>query len=205
VTDPYGGGPGTSPGPMGRPPGAPPSRPSSDRPALWKTVRLPVTALAALVAVVVAAHLADTRRSAETLPGGAPSTGSAAPSSALEGEWSGEATLTDCAGFADDGCPAARSVTLTIDCSGQPCVVTPFDRRYGRPPLRFEDGGYGAAGPVPKQVAPTCDGTPTSSAVWRLDLTVQDGRLLGSYAESTIQGFDCGATWLRWLITFDRV
>jgi hypothetical protein len=166
-------------------------------------------ALVGLVAVVIAVGLVtriamDDGRSADA-PSSAPlPAGVTVPSSALEGTWSGEGSLTDCAGFDDEGCPAVRSVTLRIDCSEEPCVVTPFDRDYGRAPLRFEDGAYRAAGPVPARVAPTCGGTPTRSALWRLELTVQDGRLVGSYAESTIQGFDCGATWLRWQVTLYR-
>jgi hypothetical protein len=199
VTDPYGGRPGISPDPMGRPPVAPWPRPSSRR---WATAGLGA-ALAASVAVVVAGHPGvDPRRSADTLPSTTRSTGSAVPSSALEGTWSGRGSLTDCAGFAGEGCPAARSITLTIDCSEQSCVVTPFDPSYGRPPLSFEDGSYRAAGPVPAKVAPTCGGTPTSTVLWRLDLAVKGGRLQGSYAESTVQGFDCGATHLRWEVTF---
>jgi len=92
--------------------------------------------MALAVLIAVAAYLVvDDRGSADTLPSTARSTGSAVPLSALAGEWSGEGSLTDCAGFADENCPATRSVTLTIDCVDQPCVVTPFDRSYGRPPL----------------------------------------------------------------------
>jgi hypothetical protein len=122
----------------------------------------------------------------------------------LAGVWSGEGSLTHCAGFEDDGCPGTLSVTLTIDCSKKRCAVTPFDRSYGSPPLRFEDGTYRAAGPVPEDVAPTCGGVPTRSALWRLELTVRDGRLSGSYAESTVQGFNCGATGVAWQVTLDR-
>jgi hypothetical protein len=175
------------------------------RSARWAAVGVPV-ALAALIAVAVAAYLVvDDGGSADTLPSTARSTGSSVPLSALAGAWSGEGSLTDCAGFADENCPATRSITLTIDCVEQPCVVTPFDRSYGRPPLKREDGGFRAAGPLPPEVAPTCGGTPTSSGQWRLDLTALNGRLEGSYAESTVQGFDCGATHLRWEFTLDRV
>jgi hypothetical protein len=197
VTDPYGGTPAASPSTAG------PPRPSSRRPSRWASVGPPVV-LACLVAVVVAVHLAGDRGSATTLPGTGRSTGSAVPSSALEGEWSGEGSLTFCAGFDDEGCPATRSVSLTIDCREQPCVVTPFDRSYGRPPLTFEYGSYRAAGPVPADVAPTCGGAPTSSALWRLELAVRDGRLAGRYAESTLQGFDCGATGVEWRIAVER-
>jgi hypothetical protein len=57
---------------------------------------------------------------------------------------------------------------------------------------------------VPAKLAPTCGGVPTRSALWRLELTVQDGRLGGSYAESTVQGFDCGATGVAWQVTLHR-
>jgi hypothetical protein len=160
--------------------------------------------LAALVAVVVAAYLvADGRRSPEPPPS-TPSAGSPVPSSELRGAWSGEGTLTRCAGFDDEGCARTLPIALTIDCSQKLCSVIPFDRSYGSPPLRFEDGWYRAAGPLPADVAPTCGGVPTASALWRLELTVQDGRLSGSYAESTVQGFDCGATGLAWEVVLDR-
>ena len=172
------------------------------RQARWANVVFPVL-IAVLVAVVVAVNLVDDSPvSAPASP--TRSTGSAGPTSALEGEWSGEGSLTDCAGFDDEDCSATRAITLTIDCSDEPCLVTPFDRSYGRPPLRSEDGGYRAAGPVPADAAPTCNGTPTSSALWRLEVTVVGGRLVGSYRESTLQGFDCGATHLRWEVTFEH-
>ena len=57
---------------------------------------------------------------------------------------------------------------------------------------------------MPANVAPRCGVVPTSSALWRLRLTVEGGRLQGSYAESTVQGFDCGATHVRWEVTFAR-
>jgi hypothetical protein len=185
VTDPYGG-------------AVPPRTPR------WAVVGFPL-ALAVLIAVVVAVHaVVDDGSPADLLPSTSPSAGGTAPPSSHAGEWSGEGALTDCAGFEDEGCPAVRSVTLAIDCSDQPCVVTPFDRSYGRPPLRFEDGRYRAAGPVPSEVAPTCGGSPTSTGLWRLEIAVVDGRLAGSYAESTLQSFDCGATWLRWEFALDR-
>jgi hypothetical protein len=68
----------------------------------------------------------------------------------------------------------------------------------------LEGGSYRAAGPVPPDVAPTCGGVPTRSALWRLELTIQDERLGGSYAESTVQGFDCGATGVAWEVSLDR-
>jgi hypothetical protein len=176
---------------------------STGRPPRLAAVGLPA-ALACLIAVVVAAYLVvDGRRSPDTQPSISSSAGSPVPSSELEGEWSGEGSLTRCAGF-DEGCPGTLSVTLIIDCSKKLCAVTPFDRSYGSPPLRFGDGSYRAAGPVPADAAPTCGGAPTHSALWRLVLIVRDGRLSGSYAESTVQGFDCGATGVAWEFTLDR-
>jgi hypothetical protein len=170
----------------------------------WAIIGFPL-AFAVLVGLVVAVHtVVDAGSSADLLPSTARSTGGTGESSALAGEWSGEGTLTDCAGFDDAGCPAVRTVTLTIDCSERPCAVTPFDRSYGHPPLRLEDGRYKAAGPVPADDAPTCGGNPTSTGLWRLELAAVDGRLAGSYAESTVQSFDCGATWLRWEFALDR-
>lgn len=128
----------------------------------------------------------------------------AVSSSDLAGEWSGDGRLTRCAGFDDETCGRTRTVTLTIDCSGKRCVVTPFGRDYGHPPLRLAGGRYRAAGPLPPEAAPTCDGVPTSTALWRLDLAVRDGRLTGSYAESTVQSFDCGATGLTWEVSLGR-
>jgi hypothetical protein len=174
------------------------------RPPRWATVGLPL-AFAGLVAVVVAAFLVvDSRRSPGVEPSTSLAAGTEVPSSELEGEWSGEGTLSRCAGYEDDGCPRTLSITLSIDCSDSPCTVTPFDRSYGHPPLRFEDGRYRAAGPVPPELAPTCGGVPTRSALWRLELTVVEGRLGGSYEESTVQGFDCGATGVAWDVALDR-
>jgi hypothetical protein len=187
-------------------PGGPP-RPTSGRSRRWVTGGLALV-LAGLVAVVVALVVtvvvtrgADRREDAE--PRSTPPTGSLVPSSELAGEWSGEGSLSRCAGW-DEGCPRARSVTLTIDCSRQPCAVTPFDSSYGAPPLEVQDGSYRAVGPVPARAAPTCDGVPTSSARWQVDLTVRNGRLVGSYAESTVQGFDCGATGVAWDVVLDH-
>ena len=195
MTDPYGGGPWRSPGSTGRP--------RSGR-SPWVIVGLPVT-VAAIVALLVVAHLVgDGGRASGPRSSSASPAGSAVPSSDLVGEWSGEGSLTRCAGFDDEGCPETVSVTLTIECSKKLCAVTPFDRSYGTPPLRFEDGRYRASGPVPPAVAPTCGGAPTASALWRLELTVQGGRLGGSYAESTVQGFDCGATGVAWAVTFEH-
>ena len=194
MTDPYGGRPWT---PSGRP------RRDPGRPPRWATVGLPL-ALAGLVAVLVAAHLLVGRqRAAAPPPTSAPASGSVVPSGDLAGEWSGEGVLARCAGF-DDGCPRTRSVSLTIDCAGQRCVVTPGNGSYGSPPLEAQDGAHRAVGPVPSDRAPSCGGAPTASALWRLELTVLHGRLVGSYAESTLQSFDCGATGVAWTVTLDR-
>ena len=169
----------------------------------WSTVGLRV-ALAPLIAVVVAGCISvDGRDGVDPLPSMTTSTGSAVPSSELEGVWSGEGSLLRCAGF-DDGCAETLPITLTIDCSDKVCAVSPFDRSYGSPPLTFSAGRYRAAGPVPADVAPTCGGVPTRSALWRLELIVREGRLGGSYAESTVQGFDCGGTGVSWGVVFER-
>jgi hypothetical protein len=177
-------------------------RASSGRSRRWVLTGL-VLALAGLVAVVVAQLATDDRRGADPSPRVTPLAGSVVPAVEIAGTWSGEGSLARCAGF-DEGCPAVRSVTLTIDCSRQPCAVTPFDSSYGTPPLDVQDGRYRAAGPLPAAVAPTCDGVPASSALWRLELSVRDGRLVGSYAESTLQGFVCGATGVAWDLVLDR-
>jgi len=131
-------------------------------------------------------------------------TADAGPASAAEltGEWSGKGTATRCAGF--DRCAGTREVTLTIDCAGKRCEVTPFGAGYGRPPLQFAGGRYRATGPLPPAAAPTCGGAPTSTAHWQLDLAVGYGRLVGSYAESTVQSFDCGATGVAWDVVLTR-
>jgi hypothetical protein len=134
---------------------------------------------------------------------GVPADGGAVPPAELTGEWSGEGTLTDCAGI-DGDCSGERSIDLVIECSAGLCAVTPFDRGYGKPPLRFEDDRYLAAGPLPPEVSPTCGGHPTRSALWRLELVAGGGRLGGTYAESTVQGFDCGATFLAWEVVLER-
>ena len=193
MTDPHGGGAWT--------PGPP--RPSPGRPPRWATVGLPL-ALAGLIAVLAVAYLfLDRDQAAVPAAGSAPASGSVVPSADLAGEWSGEGVLARCAGF-DDGCSRTRRVSLTIECAGQRCVVTPGDGSYGSPPLEVEDGSHRAAGPVPADRAPTCGGAPTASALWRLDLTLLDGRLVGSYAESTLQSFDCGGTGVAWTVTLDR-
>jgi hypothetical protein len=170
----------------------------------WMVVWLPLVVVV-LVAVAVAALLLVDRRGGAA-PGSAVSsvTGRPAPTSELEGEWTGDGDLSRCAGFDDEGCSGSRSIRLTIDCSAKRCAVTPFDRDYGAPPLRLEEGVYRAAGPVPPDVAPRCGGSPTHSALWRLEFVVWDGRLRGSYAESTIQGFDCGATGVAWDVALER-
>jgi hypothetical protein len=169
----------------------------------WAVVGFPL-AFIALVGLVVAVHAVVHQPRVITQPSAPLPSGSPVPSSALAGEWSGNGALTDCAGFDDEHCRGTRSITLTIACSGNACRVTPFDDSYGRPPLRFEDGRYRATGPVPAEVAPTCGGSPTHSAFWRLEVAVRDGRMRGSYSESTIQSFNCGATWLQWEVTLER-
>lgn len=169
----------------------------------WVTVGIPLV-LAGLVAVAAAVALApDPGTTAGRRIDATASMTRPAPSSALEGEWSGTGSLTDCAGF-DQGCAATLSIPLSVDCSADACAVTPLGPGHGRPPLRFEDGRYRAAGPVPPERAPTCGGTPTRSALWRLDLVLAEGRLIGSYSESTVQGFDCGATWVAWEVALAR-
>jgi hypothetical protein len=154
------------------------------------------------VLAVVAGLLGYLLRADGDVPGAASPGAAPASSDALTGEWSGEGTVTQCAGF--DRCAGTRSVNLTIDCSGKRCAVVPFDAGYGRPPLRFADDRYRAVGPLPPAVAPTCGGAPTSTAQWRLDLALRDGRLRGSYTESTVQSFDCGATGVTWDVVLDR-
>jgi len=156
------------------------------------------------VTVALATYLVTRDQGGTAAPAGIPSTGAEVPLSELEGEWSGEATQTDCAGFDDEACTRSRTVTLTIDCEPAVCVVTPVDESYGTPPLRFQDGRYRASGPVPPEAAPTCGGAPTRSALWQLDLVAGGGRLGGTYRESTIQGFDCGATFLAWEVVLER-
>lgn len=192
MTDPHGG--------SSRPP---PQAFASGRPRRWLPLVL-LGVLAVVVAVVVAAQLVDRQGSAGPRGRTVPATAAALSPSELEGRWSGEGSRIRCAGLEDEGCSGTRPVTLTIDCSEQPCVVTPFDRSYGSPPLRFEDGRYRATGPVPAEVAPTCGGVPTRSALWRLELVVGGGRLGGTYAESTVQGFDCGATGVAWNVVLER-
>lgn len=172
-----------------------PSRPAPR----WATVGLPLV-LAALVLLSVIGYLVIGAPSRDPVP---PATErDPASSDALTGEWSGEGTVTQCAGFGR--CAGTRQVTLTIDCSGKRCAVVPFDATYGRPPLRFADGRYRAVGPLPPGVAPTCGGTPTSTAQWRLELALRDGQLRGTYAESTVQSFDCGATGVTWDVVLYR-
>jgi hypothetical protein len=169
---------------------------------VWLVVGL-AGLVAALVAVLVfAAPVVGGRGTAAPERTASPVRGSVVPGFDLAGEWSGEASLTRCAGL--DDCARTRTVTLSIDCSGQSCVDTPFDPSWGRPPLRVRDGAYRAAGPVPAARAATCDGVPASTASWRLELTVLGGRLVGSYAESTVQGFDCGGTGVAWDLVLDR-
>jgi hypothetical protein len=187
-----------APGPAG------PAQRRPSRPSRWALAGFPL-ALAGLVVLGVAAALVvDGRQGPEARPALSLSPGSPAAPSELEGHWSGEGALSRCAGFEDEDCSGTREVVLTIDCTSGSCAVTPFDRGYGSPPLRFENGIYRAAGPLPADVAPTCGGVPTKSGLWRLELAVRDGRLIGGYAESTIQGFDCGATDLAWDLVLER-
>jgi hypothetical protein len=173
-------------------------------PRRWATLWLPLV-LIGVVVVAVAGYLAVGGRQDPVTGSGTPTADdSPATSSDLEGEWSGEGAVTRCAGLGDSTCRGTRTVTLAIDCSGKRCEVTPFDRDYGRPPLRFADGGYRAAGPLPAAVAPTCGGSPTSTAQWHLDLALRDGRLTGTYSESTVQSFDCGATGVAWELVLER-
>jgi hypothetical protein len=195
VTEPYGGRAWTSDRST--------DRPLPARPPRWATVGVPVVLAALIVVAVVAYLLVLDRESAAPPPSATVPAGSAVPASELEGEWSGEGSLIRCAGV-DDGCAETLPITLTIDCPGKVCAVSPFDRSYGSPRLAFADGRYRAAGPVPADVAPTCGGVPTHSALWRLELTVQNGRLAGDYAESTVQGFDCGATGVAWRVVLER-
>jgi hypothetical protein len=159
----------------------------------WAVVGLALAGVALVVLV-----LAVSRRTGD----GAAAAPQPAASDQLTGVWTGPGTENRCAGF--DRCAGSREITLTIDCSGKRCRVTPFDDAYGDPPLRFAEGRYGAVGPLPPAVAPTCGGAATSTAQWRLELTLRDGRLRGSYAESTVQSFDCGATGVAWDVVLDR-
>ena len=181
-----------------------PGRRPPDRPSRWVLVGFPLALVGLVVLGVGAALVVDARQGPDTRSVVSLAPGSPAPSSELAGEWSGEGALTRCAGFEDEDCTGTREVTLAIDCAAGNCAVTPFDRGYGSPPLRFEAGIYRAAGPLPAAVAPTCGGAPTKSGLWRLELAVRDGRLIGSYAESTVQGFDCGATGLAWDLVLER-
>jgi hypothetical protein len=180
----------------------------SGRPAppRWGTAG-PAVGLAGLVTVLAAVLVFDSlvvdgRGTAAPERSSSPLRGSVVPGFDLAGEWSGTGSVARCAGL--DECARTRSVTLTIECAGQSCLVTPFAPSWGHPPLQVRDGSYRAAGPVPAELAPTCDGVPASSASWRLELTVLDDRLVGSYAESTLQGFDCGATGAAWDLVLDR-
>jgi hypothetical protein len=162
----------------------------------WTVVALALAGLVAVVVYLVVGRHPDNRSGIAT-PAGRPAT-----ATELAGEWSGRGKATRCAGF--DRCEGSREVSLTIDCSGKRCTVVPFGTGYGSPPLRFAGGRYRAAGPLPPAAAPTCGGAPTSTARWQLDLAVRDGRLVGSYAESTVQSFDCGATGVAWDVVLDR-
>jgi hypothetical protein len=173
-------------------------------PPRWRTLWLPLGLVAVLVLALAAVLVLDGgERAGSAAAAPATMTGPVADA-ALEGEWTGGGTLQRCAGFDDEDCSGTRAFRLRIECPAGGCVVTPFESSYGSSPLRFEDGVYRAAGPVPPDVAPRCGGSPTRSALWRLEVVVQDGRLTGSYAESTIQGFDCGATGVAWDVALER-
>jgi hypothetical protein len=161
-----------------------------------------VAVLAAVLVAVLVAGPREVDGAAAPEPTTAVAPGSVVPTADLAGEWSGEGSLTRCAGF--DSCPRTRELTLTVDCSGGPCLVTPFDPSWGSPPLAVEDGGYRATGPLPAAAAPTCQGAPASSGRWQLELTVRDGRLVGSWAEVTLQSFDCSGTGVAWDVALDR-
>ncbi len=181
------------------------SRSGQPTPSRWGSARL-VAGLAGLITLLVAvlvvhALVVDGRGAAAPERSSPPLRGSVLPGFDLTGEWSGTGSVTRCAGL---DCARTRPVTLTIDCAGQPCRVTPFDPSWGRPRLEVRDGSYRAAGPVPSERAPACDGVPAHTALWRLELTVLDGRLVGSYAESTLQSFNCGATGVAWDVVLDR-
>ena len=189
--------------PAGRPPGSPSGWPTPPR---WGRAGL-VAGLAGLVAVLIAVLVfdllvVDGGGTAAPQRGSSPLRGSVVPGFDLAGEWSGEGSVAGCAGL--DRCARTRSVTLTIDCAGQFCRVTPFDPSWGHPPLDVVEGSYRATGPVPAGLAPTCEGVPAGSASWRLELTVLGDRLVGSYAESTLQGFNCGATGVAWDLVLHR-
>ena len=167
----------------------------------WVLVGLALALVAVAAVVVAVLARGGDRPSAAPLPS-APASGSPLPVSQLAGQWSGQGALAHCAGF-DQGCPRTLTLTLSIDCPRKPCTVTPVDRGDGGPPLMFQGGRYRAAGPVRADVAPTCTGTP-SSGLWRLDLVVQDARLVGRYSESTVQNFNCGATSVAWDVSLAR-
>ena len=185
--------------PAGGTSGPPSGRPTPRR---WGTGGL-VAGLVGLVTVLVFSSLVlHGRGAAAPERSSSPSRGSVVPGFDLAGEWSGEGSVTLCAGL--DDCAQTRSVTLTIQCAGPSCRVTPFGPSWGHPRLEVRDGSYRAAGPVPSELAPTCEGVPASSASWHLELTVLDDRLVGSFAESTLQGFNCGATAVAWDLVLDR-
>ncbi|MGY1804557.1 hypothetical protein ACI78T_14855 [Blastococcus sp. SYSU D00922] len=170
----------------------------------WRTLWLPLGVVAVVVLAFAALLVVDRgERGGTGAVAPATMTGPVADAE-LAGEWTGGGTLQRCAGFSDEDCSGTRAFRLSIECPAGGCVVTPFDSSYGSPPLHFEDGVYRAVGPLPPDVAPRCGGSPTRSAQWRVELVVADGRLTGSYAESTIQGFDCGATGVAWQVALDR-
>ena len=190
--------------PAGETSGSPSGRTTPPR---WGTAGL-VAGLAGLVAVLVAVLVFNSlvldgsgvREHPSAVP--SPLRGSVVPGFDLAGEWSGQGSVTRCAGL--DDCARTRAVTLTIECAGQSCRVTPFDPSWGQPRLEVRDGVIARPARCRPSFAPTCDGVPASSALWHLELTVLDDRLVGSYAESTLQGFDCGATAVAWELVLYR-
>ena len=77
-------------------------------------------------------------------------------------------------------------------------------RRHATAALRCASGRARTEPPARPAAAPSCDGVPTSTALWRLELTIQDGQLRGSYAESTLQSFDCSGTGVAWDLVLER-
>ena len=134
----------------------------------------------------------------------APTTPAGPPAADLQGSWSGSGALATCQGFGD-ACPAELPITLGVDCpAGPQCFLTPFGPPWPSAPLLSSGGGFNARGSVPLANAPTCNGAPSFGAQWRLEVTVEDGRLVGRYTETTSPDLSCGATTAAWDVTFTR-
>ena len=150
-------------------------------------------ALPPSLSLVVAAYLVDRGPRSPVDRLGAPAAAdSAVPSAELAGEWSGEGAVTRCAGFAP-GCDRTLPIQLTIDCSGKRWRSCRSTAGYGSPPLRFRRAAIGPPGrslPTSRRRAAAAHEHRDLAA----ELAVREGRLTGSYAESTVQSFDCGAT-----------